>query len=190
MGKRIDLTGQRFGRLVVLGFSHKSESKELNWKCRCDCGKTVIRGRSLKRNRRNSCGCWQKEIVAALGKIVGKRSNPHRKPKGEAAFNTLYAQYKSQSVKRSYLFKLPKKEFRILTKQLCHYCGKKPLQVWRKKPCYGNYLYNGIDRIDNNKGYVKGNVVACCAMCNQMKMAYSQEEFLTHIEQIYKHLYL
>lgn len=64
----IDITGQRFGRLVVL---HRDESKpkghghKAYWICRCDCGNIKsIKGESLRRGLTKSCGCLQKEIAS------------------------------------------------------------------------------------------------------------------------------
>lgn len=58
MPKKIDLTGKRFGRLLVLGISH-SHDGNLFWTCRCECGKeTKVAGHALKRiNGSKSCGC-------------------------------------------------------------------------------------------------------------------------------------
>lgn len=63
-----DITGKRFKRLVVIGFSHYSEDKKRTyWKCRCDCGNEIVtRGDSLKSGHTNSCGCYNKDIVAEL----------------------------------------------------------------------------------------------------------------------------
>jgi hypothetical protein len=36
MGKRIDLTGQRFGKLVVISFSHSDENNATFWLCKCE----------------------------------------------------------------------------------------------------------------------------------------------------------
>lgn len=63
MNKRIDLTGQRFGRLLVL---HSAPSKgkynSTYWKCRCDCGnEKIILTRSLTHNKVKSCGCLRTE---------------------------------------------------------------------------------------------------------------------------------
>ena len=60
MPKLIDLTGKKFGRLLVL----KRNSENLNgkpaWICQCDCGKTkIIRGSDLKSGKILSCGCLQ-----------------------------------------------------------------------------------------------------------------------------------
>lgn len=62
MGKFIDLTGRRFGKLVVIervGYStDKSGRKYIMWKCQCDCGNTKeIRSSSLIRGETVSYGC-------------------------------------------------------------------------------------------------------------------------------------
>lgn len=57
MGYKEDLTGHRFGKLVVLSFS-KSENRKSYWHCRCDCGNEVdVRSDILKRGGTKSCGC-------------------------------------------------------------------------------------------------------------------------------------
>ena len=65
MSARIDLTGRRFGMLVVIGFSrsiridHPSRSALYpHWNCVCDCGQSKeANGQSLKGGIVNSCGC-------------------------------------------------------------------------------------------------------------------------------------
>lgn len=58
-----DLTGKRFGRLVVLSFAGMKKHKSC-WNCKCDCGQMHITvARSLIRGRTKSCGCWHKEAV-------------------------------------------------------------------------------------------------------------------------------
>lgn len=62
MGKCIDLTGQKFGRLTVIG---RAESTNYNskWLCVCECGNNAtVFGMSLKSGKTKSCGCLQKEI--------------------------------------------------------------------------------------------------------------------------------
>jgi deferrochelatase/peroxidase EfeB len=46
---------------------------------------------------------------------------------------------------------------------------------------------NGLDRVDNNRGYVFSNVVSCCFKCNQMKGKLSVQEFLNHIIKVVDH---
>lgn len=61
MGKILDLTGQKFGRLTVVSFN-KRENKKTYWNCICDCGReTVTQGSSLTSGNTTSCGCFQKE---------------------------------------------------------------------------------------------------------------------------------
>jgi hypothetical protein len=62
MGKLIDLTKQRFVRLVVLSRQPNSRDGKAMWLCRCDCGKTrIVVGKDLRNNHTKSCGCLQKE---------------------------------------------------------------------------------------------------------------------------------
>ena len=60
---RRDLSGQRFGRLLVLSSDvFISKSKPRRWMCKCDCGKEIsIRGTSLTTGSTISCGCYNLE---------------------------------------------------------------------------------------------------------------------------------
>ena len=61
MGSKIDLTGRRYGRLLVLA-EGEHRNKRIYWICKCDCGKTKqINGRHLRRGNISSCGCISKE---------------------------------------------------------------------------------------------------------------------------------
>ena len=60
-----NLTGQRFGRLVVLDELRERKSGHIEWLCKCDCGQfTEVRGGHLKSKRIKSCGCLRKEVVS------------------------------------------------------------------------------------------------------------------------------
>lgn len=62
MGKLIDLTGQRFGRLVVLERAGSGSNKRAMWRCQCDCGNTIITSSShLRGGDTQSCGCLHQE---------------------------------------------------------------------------------------------------------------------------------
>ena len=61
MGKLIDLTNQRFGRLVVVEKAFV-KNQHTYWRCKCDCGKEKeVRGSLLRNGNTTSCGCYQKE---------------------------------------------------------------------------------------------------------------------------------
>ena len=59
-----DLIGQRFGRLIVTGFSHKDKNHSVYWICECDCGtKNKIVSASCLRGKTKSCGCLHRELL-------------------------------------------------------------------------------------------------------------------------------
>ena len=59
----IDLTGKRFGRLVVIERSDKIGSHPM-WLCECDCGnRVIVDGANLRTNHTKSCGCYHSEIA-------------------------------------------------------------------------------------------------------------------------------
>ena len=62
MGKALDLTGQKFGRLTALEATSERRNKSIVWKCLCDCENYVnVDASSLRRLRTQSCGCLKKE---------------------------------------------------------------------------------------------------------------------------------
>lgn len=69
---REDLTGNKFGKLTVIGLKDKnSKSDKLKWICKCDCGNTreiCVTTYSLTSGKTKSCGCYQKEVMVDIGK--------------------------------------------------------------------------------------------------------------------------
>ena len=67
MGRKIDLTGQVFGKLTVLEEAQeRNKSGSVCWICQCECGNTVVvSGDNLRRNHTKSCGCQKKESAQA-----------------------------------------------------------------------------------------------------------------------------
>lgn len=62
------LTGERFGRWIVLSRSHKNERGEIYWNCRCDCGRDgVVQAKTLRVGQSTSCGCYHREAVTTHG---------------------------------------------------------------------------------------------------------------------------
>lgn len=76
MPRLIDLTGQRFGRLVVVERVENSADGRARWLCRCDCGqsKTVL-DEHLKKGRTKSCGCAKSESSSKRFKKHGGRNS-------------------------------------------------------------------------------------------------------------------
>lgn len=76
MSRMIDITGQRFGRLVALRVVRKVGGGTW-WRCLCDCGYTHdVRGDYLRNGHSRSCGCLQKEIASHTHKRHGRRNSP------------------------------------------------------------------------------------------------------------------
>ena len=72
MGKIVDLTGQRFGKLTVTGRS-ESRNGQAYWQCECDCGKsTVVRATYLRNGTTKSCGCQKGNPIDMSGRRFGR----------------------------------------------------------------------------------------------------------------------
>ena len=69
--KALDLTGQRFGRLVVIERAG-SRYGHSAWLCKCDCGNTIVATASNLKGRTTSCGCYQREAAARAKTKHGK----------------------------------------------------------------------------------------------------------------------
>ncbi len=70
--RRSDLSGRRFGKLVVERMADKKLNGRIAWVCKCDCGnETVVTATNLVSGATKSCGCIRKENTAALRKAHG-----------------------------------------------------------------------------------------------------------------------
>lgn len=183
MSRFIDLSGSRFGRLVVLN-NWKRENKRTYWYCHCYCGNQLyVRSDHLKDGFISSCGCLQKETRVKQGNKIGGKYQKRLDWLGQAR-NALIRDYKRNAVKRGYDFKLLDDEMIFLFMQDCYYCGNKPSNIYRSRSETGDFVYNGIDRKDNNIGYTIENSVPCCGICNRAKMTLPEQEFINWIRRI------
>lgn len=165
----VDHTGKRFGRLTVISWSPKTQQsgiKASKWLCKCDCGKTISVFTSNLNKGTRSCGCSPKGLG---GNIAIKRS--------------ILREYKFSARIRNLEFSIKEEDFYDLISTYCYYCGIEPSTV--RRGALGTSLsYNGIDRKNNQVGYVDGNIVACCRLCNRAKGAKTFEEFTAWINRI------
>jgi len=99
---------------------------------------------------------------------------------------------KKRYIKRNLTCDIPLDNLLILFKKKCHYCDSEPNNIYHYKNKHSKYdfLYNGLDRIDSNKGYTIDNVVPCCKRCNIAKSSMKYKEFINYIKEVYKHLCL
>lgn len=78
MSEVVDITGQKFNRLLVIKRVENNEHGESRWLCRCTCGKEkIVVGRYLKSNHTQSCGCLHKELGAKRIYKFSKKYNTY-----------------------------------------------------------------------------------------------------------------
>lgn len=171
----MDLTGRRFGKLLVekceLGKTTALQKKnKWVWKCKCDCGRYTYKTQhALVTMGYQQCNvCGRKEAIAKT-----------TLPNGLSKWHRMIRYYKKNAASFNRPFELTEQQFMEVASSNCMYCGAPP-----KHGAY-NVVCNGIDRIDNDKGYIPGNVGACCTWCNYMKGKHTKEEFLNHVKTIY-----
>lgn len=119
-------------------------------------------------------------ILANLGKING-RMDYLLFPDGHPVS---YYRYKYRANKKGLEFNLKEIDWCDFTLGDCYICGKQASLTHR----------NGIDRIDNDKGYFvpdyfttnKTNCASCCSECNYMKGTYSYEQLVEKLVMTYK----
>lgn len=155
MSKKIDRTGERFGRLLVIREYGRDKHGNVLWLCRClgkhgdDCGaETIVRSNDLRSGKTKSCGCLSREQTVSLHTTHGCKHEPW------------YKTYEAM-MRRCGHFK---------GAQECDLClyrdrGITVCEEWRNSPrAFGDWLLaHGwrkglqIDRIDNDKGYYPDN---------------------------------
>lgn len=173
--ERVNFVGVKFGKIIIIGKDSASRKYEI----KCDCGniKHVKNPSVLK-----SCGC----IGKSIDKMV--KTNREREPIDASAMQVF--KYRNRYNDGDLTFE----NFKELTQMNCHYCNTKPSNVSNafkndkrsniESILNGDFIYNGLDRIDSSKKHDFDNVVPCCYYCNFAKNDLSYEEFLNNIKKI------
>ena len=87
-----------------------------------------------------------------------------------------YSSYKSRATKKQLEFSITHQNYDDIINNDCYLCGK---------PNDDNHT-NGIDRLDNSKGYLIDNVKSCCCECNYMKKDYDFDDIINKFILIYE----
>jgi len=177
--KRIDLSGQKFNSWEVLEYIGKK-----GYKCRCKCGAVkIVQAGNLTAGMSRSCRQCSANAVETKNKL----------PYGEAACNAVISHYKQAAKVRGLPWDLSREEAKELFLGNCAYCGKEPSQVLRanrQNELNGDFIYNGLDRVNNELGYSLNNCVPACKDCNYMKKCLTLAEFKDHVRRVALHMEL
>lgn len=177
MSALIDLTGKRFGKLIVIEQTGSQHSHIL-WKCKCDCGnESVILGLSLRWGRTKSCGCLHKDpdvINNRRNKII--KHGHYRRENGKVISSKTYNSWASMKRRCNY----PKHEHYYLY-------GGRGIKVCERWNDFVNFLKDmgerpggmTLDRIDPNGNYEPFN---CRWVTHQMQTAERRKEI--HIKNL------
>jgi len=171
MTYKVDLTGNRYGKLTVTGFSHveisPSGQRKFLWKVTCDCGEErICYSSNLVRKLSGSCGCARYEKL----------------PEEHLYTTYLFAQYSGTAKAKSFENLLTREDLWRLTQLPCHYCKSPATPRYSGK--YPMFKYNGLDRVNNKLGYTLSNVVTCCHFCNRAKSDLPLEEFVEWLQRV------
>lgn len=178
MSTLIDLTGQKFGEWTVLGIGEKDKHGNVCWICKCSCDSIhTVRGAELRSNRSRGC-----HLCMATNTNI-------KHSKYAVIINKIYNNYKASAKRRKINFDLVVSEFARMISLPCYYCGasKSNLRSVKFSNIKVSMRYNGIDRVDNTKGYTSGNIVSCCITCNQAKSAKTIHEWNQWIIRLVNH---
>ncbi len=156
--KKIDLTGQRFGRLVVIEEAGRASDDRIRWLCQCDCGKktSTPSTKTLRNGTCKSCGCIEKE-------------KPNKQTHGMSDTKLFYVW---NGIKQRCYYKKHK--------SYSDYGGRgiTMCDEWREnfQTFYDWAMANGyqegltIDRVDNDGNYEPGNCQWITRQANTSKM--------------------
>jgi len=196
MGKRRDLTGERFGELRVVKPADNvvfRSSSQTAWLCDCSCGKSIVAATSwLRSGMKWSCGC--KNFTRPHKNAL---SNPV-----DASWKGLFYRTKNAARKRCIAWNLLFDEWFGLVQMPCTWCGIEPFERYNvaiskngnsqrqhltDAVLQGWIKYNGIDREDSTVGYLIQNCKPCCKWCNFAKNEMTEWQFKEWIRKVAEH---
>ena len=150
MGKIMDLTSNRYGRLVVLSGGVRTSNNKVAWICRCDCGNMKkVSGENLKTGHVKSCGCLKSDLLSIRNKLM---STTHGESNGKSS------EYYSWVSMRKRCLNPKHKSYKDY--------GGRGIAICERWNSYDNFIFDmgrkptkshSIERIDNNKGYSPEN---------------------------------
>ncbi len=166
-----ELIDKKYHMLTVKSIYKKG--RRVFAKCVCDCGNEKDnRADDIKSGRAVSCGCHSKN----RWNMVGSK-NPYFKGIGELR-QTKYSEIKRQALKRSKEFNVSIEYLWELYEKQDRKCVLTGLFIVFGRNGHCNETSASLDRIDNNKGYIKGNVRWVLKDINMIRGNYNTDYFI------------
>ncbi len=178
--KKLDLAGKRFGNLEALFETGERRNGKIVWRCKCDCGNLFDAcSDKLSLGLTKGCGCGKLKAKYDVASGRYYTDNP--------AMNAVIRNYWISAARRNFEWNLSLDQVSDLFAGDCFYCGSSASLGNRKAAPSSEFIYNGIDRLDSDKGYCPDNCVSCCARCNYIKGDMNVKEFLKFIKEVYEY---
>lgn len=179
--RKLDIIGQTFHDLQIISENFNFPDKRSRfYNCLClRCNRqdeVIIRQGDIINGKTKSCGCLRAE-------------GPRRiyNPSKSTALAVFRQEYNDGDITFD--------QFMTLSQQYCFYCDaevsneanrfKYSKTAAIKSLTEGDFLYNGLDRIDSSKPHNIDNVVPCCWNCNLAKSAMSVQDFASFLATIH-----
>ena len=161
-----DLSGQRFGKLIVLKYVGNNRYQQSLWECLCDCGSVVTVNRvGLKSGGTKSCGCIKSNMVREKYTIHGMASSANR--------HRLYKIWARMLQRCNNPKNKGYKDYGGRGITVCDEWQKfEPFMKWAFDNGYKDSLE--IDRRDNNKGYSPENCRFVTRSQNMLNTRYNR----------------
>jgi hypothetical protein len=175
--------------LTFTSLNRVGEDGRVLWNAVCDCGNTtVVIPFNVANSKRpiKSCGCYGKSVRQKNGEKC-RRYEPRI-----SSARCVWQWYDDKECDFESFLKV--------SQLPCHYCGQPPYTTFNRanvdKKNYhpsdyqreeGNFIYNGLDRIDSSKTHSLDNIVPCCWTCNRMKGNMLYHEFVNHVKLMNAH---
>lgn len=145
-----DLTGQTFGRLTVIKRVNSTKQGGPYWQCKCECGQLhVAVGGNLRKGSSRSCGCLRKELRTANNITHNLTKHPLYRTWCDIIQRTTnsngedFHRYGGRGLQLHSSWQTNPESF---IKYILSALGPKPSPK------------HSLDRIDNDKGYIPGNL--------------------------------
>lgn len=174
-----DLSKEKFGKLQPISVDgDRNRRRRVYWNCLCDCGNTIlVMAGNLQKGHTKSCGCIQK---------AKNKNNKKWKGIGDIS-GSFFCHIKNGAKSRNLEFNITIEYiWNLFLKQdkKCIYTGLELEFAITEFHRAGEHSTASLDRIDNNKGYIEGNVQWVHQDINYMRQNLKNEKFFNYCKLI------